>query len=158
MKLTLFHASSCRVENPDTKHSRNYLDFGRGFYLTSYREQAEKYAQRFLRRQKDAYLNTYLLEANEPSWKLLRFESYDKEWLDFVSACRSEEKTEDYDLIIGGIANDKVILTLDLYFNGQISQDVALDRLKYEHPNIQYCIRSERMLNECLTFIDCQKL
>lgn len=61
-------------------------------------------------------------------------------------------------MVVGGIANDKVILTIDLYFNGQITQEVALNRLKFEHPNIQYCIRSERMLQQCLTYIESKKL
>ena len=50
--MRLYHASSVIVEYPDTIHSREYLDFGRGFYLTSLHEQATKYAERFLRRQK----------------------------------------------------------------------------------------------------------
>lgn len=158
MKITLYHASKVVVEKPDTKHSRDFLDFGRGFYLTSIREQAEKYAQRFKRRQQNAVLNIYTLEADLQEWKVLEFEAYDKDWLDFVSACRAGNPTEEYDLVIGGIANDKVILTLDLYFVGQISQEVALDRLRFEHPNIQYCIRSERMLQECLTYVESHEL
>ena len=66
--------------------------------------------------------------------------------------------TEYYDLIIGGIANDKVILTLDLYFSGDITQDEALRKLKYEKPNIQYCIRSQEMIDKCLTYITSEKL
>ena len=52
--MKVYHASSVIVENPDTIHSREYLDFGQGFYITTIREQAEKYAQRFLRRGKPA--------------------------------------------------------------------------------------------------------
>lgn len=158
MKITLYHASKEVVEKPDTQHSRDALDFGRGFYLTSIREQAEKYAQRFKRRQQDAVVNTYTLEADLKAWKVLQFDAYDKAWLDFVSACRAGKPTGDYDMVVGGIANDKVILTLDLYFAGQISQEVALDRLRFEHPNIQYCIRSERMLQQCLTYVESHSL
>ena len=42
--MKVYHASSVIVENPDTIHSREYLDFGQGFYITTIREQAEKYA------------------------------------------------------------------------------------------------------------------
>ena len=48
--MRIYHASNVVVDNPDTVHSRDYLDFGRGFYLTTIREQAEKYGLRFLRR------------------------------------------------------------------------------------------------------------
>ena len=54
--MKVYHASSVIVENPDTIHSMEYLDFGQGFYITTIREQAEKYAQRFLRRGKPAWL------------------------------------------------------------------------------------------------------
>ena len=58
------------------------------------------------------------------------------------------------DMVVGGIANDRVILTLDRYFVGELSQEEALGLLKYEKPNIQYCIRSEQMLQDCLTFVE----
>ncbi len=56
-------------------------------------------------------------------------------------------------MIIGGIANDRVIITLDRYFTGEISQEEALGMLRFEKPNVQYRIRNNRMLTECLTFI-----
>lgn len=46
--MILYHASNCIVDNPDVLHSRNFLDFGKGFYMTSLEEQARKYALRFL--------------------------------------------------------------------------------------------------------------
>lgn len=36
--MKLYHASSLSVEKPDTIHSREFLDFGRGFYLTTIHE------------------------------------------------------------------------------------------------------------------------
>lgn len=156
--MKLYHTSDMQVDKPDTQHSRPFLDFGRGFYLTSIREQAEKYGSRFKRRSDIAYINIYELNDNLEDWKVLKFDSYSREWLDFVLKCRKVGDVGDYDLIIGGIANDRVIETLNLFFDNLITADTALDRLKYEKPNIQYCIRSEKMLHECLTFIECQKL
>lgn len=40
--------------------------------------------------------------------------------------CRAGSDNTDYDIVIGGIANDKVILTLDRYFRGEISEETAL--------------------------------
>ena len=57
-----------------------------------------------------------------------------------------------YDVIIGGIANDKVFRTVDLYFAGDINKDECLRRLIFEEPNNQICIRSQQVLDECLTF------
>ncbi|MBR5982538.1 MAG: DUF3990 domain-containing protein [Bacteroidales bacterium] len=146
------------VSHPDTQHSRKYLDFGRGFYLTSIDEQAVRYAQRFKRRGQSAWLNVYEFSYSEEQWNIKYFEAYDKEWLDFVAQCREGNEFGDFDLVIGGIANDKVIITLDRYFNGEISQEVALGLLMFEKPNIQYCIRSEHMLQECLVYIESKQL
>ena len=88
----------------------------------------------------------------------MRFDTYDKNWLEFVAQCRDGNDVGDYDMIIGGIANDRVILTLDRYFAREISQEDALGLLKFEKPNIQYCIRSEKMLQECLTFIQSEQI
>jgi len=47
--MKVYHASTLIIEKPDVLHSREKLDFGKGFYLTAIREQALRYAERFLR-------------------------------------------------------------------------------------------------------------
>lgn len=156
--MRLYHSSNTIVEHPDVLYSRNYLDFGRGFYLTPIHEQAVRYAQRFKRRGQTAWLNVYELADNIDGWNIKTFDTYDKQWLDFVAQCRDGKEVGDYDMVIGGIANDRVILTLDRYFAGEISQEETLGLLRFEKPNIQYCIRNERMLNECIIYIESQQL
>lgn len=152
--IKLYHSSNISVIKPDTIHSRDNLDFGKGFYLTTLRDQAERYAQRFARRNQEAWLNIYEFEYEATKWNICRFDSYDASWLDFISKCRSGNDDTDYDMVIGGVANDKVIRTLDRYFEREISAEQALGILKYEKPNIQYCIRSQSMLNECVKHIE----
>ena len=65
--MKIYHSSDVVVCRPDTIHSREYLDFGKGFYLTTLYEQAERYAQRFLRRKKTAWINVYELDE---SWEI----------------------------------------------------------------------------------------
>ena len=43
--MILYHGSYLAIENPDLLHSRPNLDFGKGFYLTSIREQAVKWCE-----------------------------------------------------------------------------------------------------------------
>ena len=57
--MKLYHASTVVIEKPDVLHSRDKLDFGKGFYLTVIRNQALRYAERFTIRGKDAYVNEY---------------------------------------------------------------------------------------------------
>ena len=157
--MRLYHSSNVIVKHPDAQHSRKYLDFGRGFYLTSIHDQAVRYAQRFKRRGQTGWLNIYEFSiADESAWNIKKFDTYDKFWLDFVAQCRDGKDVGEYDMIIGGIANDRVIITLDRYFAGEISQEEALGLLRFEKPNIQYCIRSERMMQECLSFIECVQI
>ena len=118
-----------------------------------------RYAQRFKRRGQAAWLNTYEFSiVEEEQWNIKKFDTYDKYWLDFVAQCREGKDVGDFDIIIGGIANDRVIITLDRYFMGEISQEEALGFLRFEKPNIQYCICSERMLNQCLTYIESEQI
>ena len=156
--MRLYHSSNMVVEHPDVQHSCKFLDFGRGFYLTSIYEQAVKYAQRFKRRGQPAWLNIYELSDHYDGWTIQRFETYDKLWLDFVAQCREGNEVGNYDMVIGGIANDRVIFTLDRYFAREISQEETLGLLRFEKPNIQYCIRNERMLMDCLTYIESVQL
>ena len=59
--MTLYHASTLCIDKPDVLHSRDNLDFGKGFYLTSLYEQAIRYSERFTRRGKEAFINVYEL-------------------------------------------------------------------------------------------------
>ena len=156
--MEVYHASIEVVEHPDTGYSRAFLDFGPGFYITTLQEQAVKYAARFTNRGKEAFLNTYELADDLTQWNVLEFERYNDDWLDFVTECRQGRVVGDYDIVIGGIANDKVFRTVDLYFAGDISKEECLRRLIFEEPNNQICIRSQKALNECLTFKSSQRL
>lgn len=156
--MKVYHTSSVVVQMPDTRHSREFLDFGKGFYVTTLCEQAVKYAERFRLRGRTAWLNTFELKDMPDKYNVKTFMAYDAEWLDFVTACRKGADTTTYDVVIGGIANDKVFRTIDLYFAGDIGKNEALRRLKYERPNNQICIRSQQVIDECLTYLSCKQL
>ena len=125
--MKLYHSSNISVENPDTVHSRDYLDFGKGFYLTSLHDQAVKYAQRFLRRQQNAWLNIYDFVYNPSEWNVRQFPTYDKECLDFVSKCRAGIDNTNYDIVIGGIVMTRLsrLLTAILMANYQKTKHSA---------------------------------
>lgn len=44
--MIVYHGSNCIVDHPDIYHSFHNLDFGKGFYATSNRQQAERWARR----------------------------------------------------------------------------------------------------------------
>lgn len=41
--MIVYHGTIEIIEKPDVIHSKKYLDFGKGFYLTSFKNQAEKW-------------------------------------------------------------------------------------------------------------------
>ncbi len=158
MKLTVYHTSGQRIERPDVAHSRQYLDFGPGFYVTTIREQAVRYGDKFRRKGQPAWLNTYELAFDDTAVRLLRFESYDAAWLRFVTDCRRGVVPEGADVVVGGVANDQVFATIDLYFDGLIEEEQALRRLAFEKPNMQMCISKQRLLDECCRFVKAEEL
>ena len=156
--MKLYHSSNVAVLNPDILHSRDNLDFGKGFYLTPILEQAVSYAQRFKRRGQEAWINTYELDFSFSDWNVREFNAYDEHWLDFVSKCRAGNDTFAYDMVLGGIADDKVIRTLDRYFQGELTAEQTLGLLRFEKPNMQFCIRSQALLDTCLKHIESKQI
>ncbi len=53
--MKVYHTSTIEIINPDIIHSREGLDFGKGFYCTVLREQAEAYGLRFSLREFPRY-------------------------------------------------------------------------------------------------------
>ena len=156
--MILYHTSTVEIRQPDLLHSRPRLDFGKGFYLTPICEQAERYGERFIRRGEKAILNVFLLDENRDECSHKIFTAYDGEWLDFVTACRKELPHENYDIIEGGIADDQVFDTVDLYFSGVYTREQALAQLQYKKPNHQVCITSQHILDKYLHFQSSKRL
>lgn len=151
--MILYHGSWLEVAKPDLKHSRPNVDFGFGFYTTPLYEQAVKWCGKFKRRGKDGIVSRYTLDDHAlEALKVLQFDSYSEEWLDFILTCRSGKDETDYDIVLGGVANDRVFNTVELYFDGLIDKTEAIKRLRYEKPNLQVCLRTERVLRGYLQF------
>ena len=155
---TLYHGSNISVQSPLTGVGRRELDFGPGFYVTSIREQAERWARRVcvIRAADTPMISIYEFDetALPTDVHRLRLEHYDREWLDFiVSSRRGEEPWKDYDIIEGGVANDQVIDTVEDYFSGRITAEQAIGQLRFAKPTHQMCISSQAVVDRCLRFI-----
>lgn len=152
--MILYHGSNVIIKQPDTIHSRKNLDFGQGFYATSIRSQAEKWIERFIRLGDKGFINIFEFDEKAlQKCRVLNFDMYSEEWLDFITNCRMGKDRQDIDLVIGGVANDRVFNTCELYFKQLIDKDTALKRLKYEKPNHQICFKNQETINEYLHFL-----
>lgn len=146
--MILYHGSYLEISKPDLEHSRYNVDFGKGFYCTPIYEQAAKWCGKFKRRGKEGVISQYQWdEKSMETWKVLEFDSYSENWLDFILKCRRGEDVTDYDIVIGGVANDKVFNTVELFFDGLIDKKEAIHRLHYEKPNLQICFRSKEAID-----------
>ena len=154
----VFHGSVAEISTPLVSLSRPNLDFGPGFYLTELREQAEGWARRIgRRRMTPPVLNIYNFDfqAAIQCYRHLRFEAYDKTWLDFIVSSRSgKEQWRAYDIIEGGVANDRVIDTVEDYMRGRMSAEAALVELSKHQPNNQICILNQEVADKYLHFVE----
>ena len=153
--MVLYHGSYLAVETPVLSYSREKVDFGKGFYTTPIKEQAVRWSVRFKRKKGKSIVSAYEIDELEllKTAKILKFETYSDEWLDFILACRCGQDSSDYDAVIGGVANDKVFDTIELFFENLIDKKEAIERLRYEAPNLQYCFRNQSVIDKYLKFI-----
>lgn len=149
--MILYHGSNMVVKQPKLIKQNRFLDFGFGFYTTTNREQAKNFALKVAQHRKsgEATLNIYSIEENEAfkECSLLRFETPDEKWLDFVSANRQGNyQGKHYDLIYGAVANDDVYRTITLYMTGILSREQALTALKIRKLFDQMVFATEKSL------------
>lgn len=134
--MIVYHGSSEVVRQPDTLHSYRALDFGKGFYVTTVREQAERWA----RRKADLFGGTpvvsrYRMRDDLSQFRVRRFPDDLMEWIEFVCDCRDGKPTyQQYDIIIGKVANDKVFRVVDMYHSGIWGKERALQEIR-AYPN-----------------------
>lgn len=153
--MNVYHGSNVIVENPDTKHSFRPLDFGKGFYVTTVKEQAERWAKRKadICDSKKAIVTVFDMSENYIGLHRKCFDDDLMEWIDFVCRCRDEEKDYlKYDLICGKVANDKVFRVVDMYHSGIWDKERALKEIKV-YPNYdQIAFISQRAIEQLLHY------
>lgn len=157
---TVYHGGTTIIANPLCAVGRDHLDFGKGFYLTDIREQAVDWAIRIANMGLPQWLNVYQLDEKLPdNYHQKTFTAYDAEWLRFIAQSRMGQKPwESYDLIEGGVADDRVVDTIEYYLNGDITEEMALRRLALHQPNNQICILNQTLVDNCLHYIKSEPL
>ena len=163
--MHLFHGSYTAVPSPLVKLGRKKVDFGQGVYLTKLREQATSWAITIAERKgrnAQPTLSVFTLDEKallNAGYRIKRFEAYDMEWLNYVIDCRKGGELQlQYDVVEGGVANDKVIDTVEDYENGIITADQALGQLKYKEVNHQLCILNQDVVDNFLYFVKAEKV
>lgn len=149
--MILYHGSNMIVEKPKLIEQNRFLDFGYGFYTTTNSSQAENFAKKVVvRRGGTPIVNIYEIDekAGNGVLKIKRFNAPDEEWLEFVCAHRNGMYTgEQFDLIIGAVANDDVYRTLQVYSSGLLTKEQAIEALKIKKLFDQYVFATNEAIS-----------
>ena len=155
--MNLYHGSNIEVKEPRIIVSNKTLDFGSGFYTTSDIEQASKWAKTKTRRLGEGSPFVSVFEYNEEyskkNLKIKLFKEADFEWLDFVTKNRKNNYSgEWYDIVVGPVADDYTILTINDYISGVINAETAVTLLKPRVFTDQYVFLTQKALS-AITFL-----
>lgn len=180
LNVPLFHGSYISVEKPDLAKCRDGKDFGRGFYLTTSKKQAERFTRTAVRKAENDKLISagstegFVSEFFVDDWGGLHVHEFvdaNADWLHCVVAHRRKRgmsselaRWADFDVIGGKIANDHTNLVITAYMDGlygQVASEradwIAIELLEPENLTDQFCFRTDKAL-ERLQWIRTEKI
>lgn len=157
--IIVYHGTCYSFKTPDLTKSNPNKDFGKGFYLTTDRKQAIKFAKNraIMHKKKRYFLNTYKLKDIK-HLNAVKFDKADPAWFECVSKNRLDylpNMFKGFEVIIGKVADDNTSFVFSIYSSngyGRIGSKNAIDTaIKYLKPDSlkdQICIRSKKGLNK----------
>lgn len=145
--MRVYHGSYTAIDEIDLSKAAANKDFGRGFYVTKFRPQAEIWAEIIGEKHGTEGCVTEFEYFDTSAFtrevcKIKRFDGYGEEWLDFVVMNRDERNPDpahDYDIVEGPVADDKVQHKIVDYLAGKISKADFLEDLKWHEQTHQIC-------------------
>ncbi len=185
MKLTdgmlLYHGSYVPVEKVDLNKCDAGKDFGRGFYLTADKKQAQSFIKTSLLKakvrkiipdnQNYGYVTCYRYHAASEDIPVFEFSDANTEWLWFIALNRRNKLAGalssminkiifNSEIIIGKIANDTTNPVITAYLNGlygEVSEgrsaQMAISLLLPNRLKEQYCFLTQRAI-ACLETVE----
>ena len=153
MNITVYHVSCAEVRKPSVDANGENLGFGQGFYLTNSKAEAE--AKKTADKSIISVYEFNYFKTKNVGYRFNEFETYNKEWLNFVVDCRKgKDVAADYDIVIaGGLDNEIADIVAD-YENNNITADEAVEQLRYKDVKFQICILNQEIIDFNLEFVD----
>ena len=152
--MTLYHGSNQDIVSIDLEKGLMYKDFGKGFYLTPDKATAIRMAQKKARIfGGEPTLITYELDEKglNSEIKVKRFPAKaNVDWFLFIDANRDRKQKQpvhNYDIVIGPIADDGVVLQLANFPQGIYSAQDAARYLQDRYLDQQYFFGTEKALS-----------
>lgn len=178
--MLLYHGGYCEVKIPDLAKCADFKDFGKGFYLTSSKEQAEGFINTSLKKAKAqgviaenqdyGVISTFRYHCRKNIAEFI-FQDADADWLHCVVGHRKAntfpavvKEMKKYDIIGGKIADDATNVTILTYLIGaygkigsEEADSLCIGRLIPERLKNQFCFRTEAGLG-CLLFLESEQV
>lgn len=151
--MMVYHGSTIEIQKPDVLHSKRNLDFGVGFYVTSGKEQAERWALRKAMRFGGAAIVNLYDVGDVTGYNVKGFADADEEWLKFVVSCRTgEDRFKQYDAVLGKVANDDIFKCVNMYMDGHWDVERTLREIKYYKNYDQIAFIKQTILDDIVVF------
>ena len=150
--ITLYHGSNLTIDKIDLSKGLIDKDFGKGFYLTDIRSQAEEMAKRRVRivGNGEPTVTAFSFDDSLLGYGGLKVKVFPdnpcEEWAEFVYANRHSSETgysHSFDVVIGPVANDGVAFQLERYQEGVIDLATLTRELTFRKLNRQYFFGTE---------------
>ncbi len=162
--VTLYHGSKSGIRGAIAPISRKHCDFGKGFYMGT--NQAQSFT--LICNYPDAKI--YTLSVNLSDLKILDVEA-GLDWALLVAYNRGKMESMNHsaiynrianlskgcDMIIGYIANDRMFVVLNRFFNGEITDMALINSLSALKPGKQYVSLTEKACKK-IKILDEQEL
>lgn len=151
--MKLYHGSNIMIDEVDFSKCHPYKDFGCGFYLTDNIKHARNMAlRRCMRAGGEVCVTEYEFNFDKAirDLKVKIFDKPSEEWAEFVMVNRNEaiaQPAHDYDIVIGPIADDAVVMSFRLFQDGYISISELVSRLEYKELSTQYFFHNSKAIS-----------
>ena len=159
--MRLYHGSNIAIDSINLAMCRPYKDFGKGFYLTDIKEQAEKMAVRVSKIYGGSpVVNTYEIQDDFRKIESLKVKDFGlettEEWAKFVMNNRNRtftnvkdtlcNKDNKYDIVMGPVVDDNMALLFRQYENEIIDFETLLKGMIYKKTSSQYSFHTEKSI------------
>lgn len=160
--MRLYHGSNVNIRDIDLAMCRPYKDFGRGFYLTDIREQAEKMAERVskiyggvpivnvfeisedFRKNSDINVKDFGDKTTE-EWARFVMNNRNRKYMDIHNGLFNGDNK--YDVVIGPVADDNMALLFRQYENEVIDFETLVKGMIYKKTSSQYSFHTEKAIH-----------
>lgn len=150
-RLLLYHGSKNGINGEIMPISRRNCDFGPGFYMGTEQKQPLTLICNF------PHAKFYTLELNVKDLRILNLDT-GLDWALFIAYNRGKMKKaeksnlyqkyasmrNDYDVICGYIADDRMFVVLDRFFDGEITDKALIESLSALKLGKQYAAITEK--------------